>query len=211
MKKYLVILFSLTCINAFAQQPQLDPEKQKRIQEFLAKEIEKMPDPIARGEAEYKDRIARQKALEEHKKHMESPEVKTKIAQMDMFQKMLRYYNSLEGKAKNDYHEDMFKHGFAFYDEMKKKAPNNPGVLTPSGDSSKFILTYTDKLDYNLSDSQINSLSENFSRMVCENPQLLSLLGTDTPIQGVFNINGKVVGKVDINKKDCRYIDFKIK
>jgi hypothetical protein len=211
MKKYLLILLSLTCINAFAQQPALDPERQKRLQEIIAKEVEKMPDPIAIAEAENKERIRRQKALEEHKKHMESPEVKRKLAQMQMFENMLKQYNNLDEKAKTAYRENIFTHAFKFFDEQKKSHPNEPGILKPSGDSSKFVLTYEDKSVGDLSQYQLDRLTYSISRMICETPHFLMVLGVDTPIETVIDVNNKVVGKVNMTKKDCRYIDFNVK
>jgi hypothetical protein len=211
MKKYLTILLTLTCMNAFAQQPALDPEKQKRIQEFLAKEIAKMPDPIPAMEAENKARREAEKAREAQKKYMESPEAKRKAAQFDMFENMLKQYNNLDEKAKTPYRENMFKHAFTFFDEQKKQNPDNPGALAPSGDSSKFVLTYEDKSDKALSEYQVSRLTEGISRMICETPHFLMVLGVDTSIEVLINSSGKTVGKVNMTKKDCRYIDFKLK
>ena len=211
MKKYLIPILALTCMNAFAQQPALDPEKQKRIQEFLAKEIPKMPDPIARIEAEHQEKLKQKKAREEYRKHMESEEVKRKIAQMDMFEKMMKQYNNMDESAKTAYRENIFKKAFALFDAMKKAEPDNEAVMTPSGNSSKLILTYEDKADKQPSEYEINQLTEQFSRFICESPQFLVVLGMDTQIEGVFNSNGKLMEKVNMTKKDCKYIDFKVK
>lgn len=198
-------------MNAFAQQPQLDPEKQKRIQEFLAKEIPNMPDPLARIEAEHQEKLKQKKAREEYKKYMESEEVKLKLAQMKMFENMLKKYNSLDEIAKTAYRENMFKHAFGFFDEINKKESNNEVVMTTSGSSSKLILTYDYKSNTPLSEYQISQTTENFSRMVCESPHFLMVLGVDTPVEAIFNSNGKLIGKVNMTKKDCKYIDFKVK
>jgi hypothetical protein len=105
----------------------------------------------------------------------------------------------------------MFKHAFTFFDEQKKQNPDNPGALAPSGDSSKFVLTYEDKSDKALSEYQVSRLTEGISRMICETPHFLMVLGVDTSIEVLINSSGKTVGKVNMTKKDCRYIDFKLK